>query len=183
MAYNWKSQNAINKQLIGSTSRRCRFESISTESIQLYQCVVRQNFLRIIFGVGDKFFFRNLFAAFEKPIIRHIFGLTLIYLTKLHVFMCRTLLFFLYEFGFISVLSAQKVNCLWKCVSSQSLRELRRELMLAIIHIHAIASILVRFFSLFWNVDIIEMSFARYHTYESDEKSTVLHGYSDFIYT
>lgn len=51
--------------------------------------------------------------------------------------------------------------------------ELRRELMFAIIHMHVIESISVisthlSFFFFFRNVDIDEMSFSRYHTYESN---------------
>lgn len=111
---------------------------------------------RIFYELFSAFATNFFFATYLQPLKSLLFGTSLAWhwfiwqnYTFLYVPNESALLFFLYKFGFISVLSAQKVNCLWKCVSSQSLRELRRELMLAIIHIHAIASILVRFFYYF----------------------------------
>lgn len=94
-----------------------------------------------VFCVGDKFFV-FCWKSWKNLLFKHIFhdidlfwktiGFCKVVNRKCVSFLFLTPPFMLNSFSYLCMHNAK---CLWKCVSSQSLSELQRELMLAIIHI------------------------------------------------
>lgn len=129
-------------------------------------------FCKIFLALATNFFSATYLQSFEQPIIRHIFGDIDLFdkTTRFYVANEIELPFFPINFDLFCYLARTKSKLLMKMC--QQLKFAKGIHFVAAIHTRICDRIDFSWcFFLFWNVDIIEMSFARYHTYESIEKT------------